>query len=82
MQQLQGTVTININFIQISVLNYFSCSQKILGISVYIVDWRMKYLNKSIFFFALNWVYETNFEGKNILRKQIKKYGYKMYPVQ
>ena len=45
-QQLQVTNITQTTFIHISVLNHFSCSQKILGISFLTVDWEKKNVNE------------------------------------
>ena len=50
MQQLQGTVIIQTNFIFISVLNYILLWSKVLLISFYIVAWEKKNLNNSSLF--------------------------------
>ena len=45
--QLQGTITLEINFIGIYVLNFIFLSSNILSISLYITAWKMRKLNKS-----------------------------------
>ena len=46
MRQLQGTVILETNFILIYVLKYIFLSSNILSISLYIIAWKMRNLNK------------------------------------
>jgi hypothetical protein len=47
MQQLQGTITLETNFIHIYVLKYIFLSSNILSISLSIPSWKVRNLNKS-----------------------------------
>jgi len=47
MWQLQGKIILETNFIHIYVLKYIFLSSNILSISLYIIPWKMRNLNKS-----------------------------------
>jgi hypothetical protein len=47
MWQLQGTILVDINLFDIYVLYYISLPSNILSISLYIIAWKLKNLNKS-----------------------------------
>ena len=48
MWQLQGTITLETNFIPIYILNYIFLSLNILSISLYIIAWKMRNVNNSV----------------------------------
>jgi hypothetical protein len=47
MQQLQGTIILETNFIHVYVLQYIFLSSNILSISLYIIAWKMRNMNKN-----------------------------------
>jgi hypothetical protein len=47
MWQLQGIILVETNFFDIWVLNYILLCSNILSISLYIIEWKLKNLNKS-----------------------------------
>jgi len=73
MQQLQGTITIETIFIHNFVLNYFSCSQKIFGISFHTDARKIKNLNKNNSFIceSKKQILEIKY---NEIKKKLKKY--------
>ena len=54
MQQLQGTIILETNFIHIYVLKYIFLSSNIWSISLYIIPWKIRNLNKSKFWLQLS----------------------------
>ena len=69
MWQLQGTITLEINFIGIYVLNYIFLPSYILSISLYITAWKMRKLNKSNVLTSTESINRTLEEKKKMLRK-------------
>jgi hypothetical protein len=66
MWQLQGTIILETNFIPICVLNSILLFSNIISIPLYIIAWKMRNLNNSIFWLQLSLLIKSWKKKKNV----------------
>jgi hypothetical protein len=81
MRQLQGTITLETNFIHICLLKYIFLSSNILSISLYLIALKMRNLNKSNVLTTVDYINRTfkkkfwvhNFKNMGTICTQFRK---------